>query len=816
MTKTKIIDQNSERSILQERLFLSKMNNPFLVNMLCSFQDKDYLYLVLQLFTGGDLRYHLTNYIYAFTETQLKFLFSNIILALQYIHSKGILHRDLKPENILFDNEGYAYVTDFGIAWSIDEDNEGDNSGTPAYMSPEALYGLKQDYCVDFYSLGIIGYEIIKGKTPYEGNSRHEIKKQMSQKTEYITEADNFSEICIDFINGLINKSPSKRLGAGSGISELKDNIFFKGMNWDLIYQHKYLSPLYDIIKFSMIRAGEVEELFDVEYCAKKESIDDSTLERYEKIKNGKYYSKYFKKYSIICVDNILRILPKTQKVQIINRMPLNQQNNMNYNNINNNEQLNNVQMKYYNRSQSTGNLAYPNVYDISYRKQSLRNEYKKDYDVRHMHRKYKYASRSQIKHDNEKVHLKLPFIKNNNIKNKEKEKKIKYYYENKLFKYKAVLKKLQSYYLDKLKEKEKEKNEIRNKEKYRIHLHNNNIEKQPIINPNFPYQYNNCGLNCCNNCNAFHNNNNNINNQLLNQINFKTYFDQIYKNRDNFFFKYNDDYDYNDDYNYEYSDSQMNQLEPNKYYDSPNIYGQNFHHPNQFFHRNLYEQNLKEKNRIKDKEVYRNKLRYITEKSTLPPKYVEYEETVTDDEEEEEEEEGESIQRIRRPRKYIRPFKSRSNKAKTKYIIKSKKSSKKSKEREKESKKEESESKDETTTVKVKKGKAKSSKKSSNKTNKKSKKTIKSNKKDDNKKKKQKNKDKTKEEIEEEGDEEQEDDDGNEDEEKDGDGNEEEEGEGEDENEDNEDNEEGEGDNEEGEDGEGENDEEEEGDNEE
>ena len=808
MTKTKIIDQNSERSILQERLFLSKMNNPFLVNMLCSFQDKDYLYLVLQLFTGGDLRYHLTNYIYAFTETQLKFLFSNIILALQYIHSKGIIHRDLKPENILFDNEGYAYVTDFGIAWSIDEDNEGDNSGTPAYMAPESLYGLDQDYCVDFYSLGIIGYEIIMGKTPYEGNSRHEIKNQMSQKTVYITEADNYSEICTDFINGLINKNPSKRIGAGSGISELKDNIFFKGMNWELIYQHKYLSPLYDIIKFSMIRAGEVEELFDVEYCAKKESIDNSTLERYEKIKNGKYYSKYFKKYSIICVDNILRILPKTQNVQIVNRVPLNQQYNMDYNNINNNGQLNNLKMRYLNRSQSIGNMAYPNVYNMGNRNLSLKNEYNKDYDydVRHRHRKYKYASRSQIKHDNEKVHLKLPFIKNNNIKN-EREKKIKYYYENKLLKYKSVLKKLQSYYVDKLKEKEKEKNEIRKKEKYRIHIHNNhNIEKQPIINPNFPYQYNNYGCNCCNNSNVGPNNNN-----QLSQINFKTYFDQIYKNRDNFFFKYNnDEYDYNDDYDYEYSDSQMSQFEPNKYYGSPNIYGQNLPHPNQFFHRNLYEQNLKERNRIKDKEVYRNKLRYITEKSTIPHKYVEYEETETEEdedeeeEEEEEEEDEENIQEIRRPKKYIkvRSFKTKSNKTRTKSI---KKSSKKNKGREKESKKEEeSNSKDETTTVKEKKDKTKSSKKSTNKKSKKSKKSTKSKKKEDNKKKKEKNKGKTKEKTEEEEeDEDQEDDENGEKKEE---GEEEEEGEGEGEEEEGEEgnDEEGEGDdNEEGENGE-------------
>ena len=272
MAKPKIIDQNSERNILQERLFLSKMNNPFLVNMLCSFQDKDYLYLVLQLFTGGDLRYHLSNYIYSFTETQLKFLLSNIILGIQYIHSKGILHRDLKPENILFDDKGYAYITDFGIAWSSLEDHEGDNSGTPGYMAPETLFGFKQDYCVDFYSLGVIGYEIIMGRTPYDGNSRHEIRKQMKEKNVYIDydEAENYSDICIDFINGLLGKDPGKRLGAESGISQIKGNIFFRGLNWELIYQHKYISPIYDIIKFAKTREGEVDELFDMDYCKKK------------------------------------------------------------------------------------------------------------------------------------------------------------------------------------------------------------------------------------------------------------------------------------------------------------------------------------------------------------------------------------------------------------------------------------------------------------------------------------------------------------------------------------------------------------------
>ena len=182
MNKLKIIDNKSDKIIFRERTILSKINNRFLVNMFCSFQDKDYLYLIIQLFTGGDLRYHLTNYNYSFTETQIKFLFANIILGLEYIHSKDIIHRDLKPENILFDKKGYAYITDFGIAIYKGDEKDDNKAGTLGYIAPEKFFDLKQDFPVDYYSIGVIGYEIIMGKTPYEGNSRHDIKKQMEKK----------------------------------------------------------------------------------------------------------------------------------------------------------------------------------------------------------------------------------------------------------------------------------------------------------------------------------------------------------------------------------------------------------------------------------------------------------------------------------------------------------------------------------------------------------------------------------------------------------------------------------------------------------
>ena len=664
MEKAKIIDQNSERNILQERLFLAKMNSPFLVNMLCSFQDKDNLYLVLQLFTGGDLRYHLTYYNYSFTETQIKFLLSNIILGIQYLHSKGILHRDLKPENILFDDKGYAYITDFGIAWSNDEDHEGDNSGTPAYMAPETLFGLKQDYCVDFYSLGVIGYEIIMGKTPYDGNSRYEIRKQMQERNVYIEydEAENFSDICIDFVNGLLAKNPEKRLGVKSGISQIKDNIFFRGINWEIIYQHKYLSPLQDIIKFSKVREGEIDELFDMEYCKRSDSAEQSTLERYTLIRNGKYYSKYFRNYSIICVDNILREIPKKKKVQIIKRVPVNGQNNINYGQLNNNIIMNNKMLK---RSKSIAdNIEYPNINLINKNADKNKRVNENNYHY-HGNKIYKNLSQSNIKKYQD---LKLPKINNKLLKKrKEREKKIKHYYEGKIGKYKTVLKKLHSNYLEKAKELNKQ-NKIFKEKKYKlleqkydelkkhklleqkyqnlknyktVQINNNPppnfnnmnyngyMQNMPNNNCNFCNCYNHCNCNnynCCNTCNHCNNNCNyncNLNfNSLnsLNQFDYINFYEKMNKNRDNFFAKFNNGNDSEgSSYNYEGDHSDDESV---VYVDS--------------YDRDLYEQNLIERDRIIPIEINRNRMRYITMGRDGP--YMEVMVSSSDGEEEEEE----------------------------------------------------------------------------------------------------------------------------------------------------------------------------------
>ena len=138
-----------------------------------------------------------------------------IIVGLEYIHSKKIIHRDIKPENLVLDENGYVRITDFGIAKYYTINNAKETSGTPGYMAPEVMRARNHSFAVDFFALGIIGYEFMLGRRPYNGRSRREIKEQMLSKNVEI----NFSEIpngwsedAADFFNKLLQRKPELRL----------------------------------------------------------------------------------------------------------------------------------------------------------------------------------------------------------------------------------------------------------------------------------------------------------------------------------------------------------------------------------------------------------------------------------------------------------------------------------------------------------------------------------------------------------------------------------------------------------------------------
>ena len=316
MSKTKIIDKNSVDSIQGEREILSYLHHPFIVNMVYAFQDRDYLYLVMDLLPGGNLRYHLGlkkrfteeqtsknkiyNFYIFFSNFKIEFFIACILVGLEYIHKSNIIHRDIKPENLVFDSKGYVRITDFGIAKKYVINNKKDTSGTVGYLAPEVLLNENHNFSIDYYSVGIITFEFIFGHRPYLGKNKHEVKQLVLTKQAQIDYEDlpeYFMYETADFVNGLIQRKPKNRLGK-NGISNIINHPWFEGFNWENLKKKKLKSPY-------IPKNGDN---FNKKYCLAKDKEGNETLERYIQIKNDSNFDDQFKFFSSTKIPNELKI----------------------------------------------------------------------------------------------------------------------------------------------------------------------------------------------------------------------------------------------------------------------------------------------------------------------------------------------------------------------------------------------------------------------------------------------------------------------------------------------------------------------------
>jgi len=249
MQKLRILSKRSIHSVMNERKLLSFLKHPFLVNMHYAFQDRENLYLVMDLLSGGDLRYHLGK-AKRFTESQTQFFVACIVQGLEYIHLNAVIHRDIKPENLVIDSEGYIKITDFGVARQWTPENAKDTSGTPGYMAPEVMCRQNHGIAVDYFALGVIAYECMLGRRPYIGRNRKEIRdailsKQVQVRLEEVPEG--WSMEAVDFINSLIQRKVSRRLGTPT---EVKNHPWLRNFNWEKLssrtLESPYIPPLTD------------------------------------------------------------------------------------------------------------------------------------------------------------------------------------------------------------------------------------------------------------------------------------------------------------------------------------------------------------------------------------------------------------------------------------------------------------------------------------------------------------------------------------------------------------------------------------------
>eukprot|EP01059_Diplonema_ambulator_P009523 TRINITY_DN19431_c0_g1_i1.p1 TRINITY_DN19431_c0_g1~~TRINITY_DN19431_c0_g1_i1.p1 ORF type:complete len:807 (+),score=107.33 TRINITY_DN19431_c0_g1_i1:42-2423(+) len=216
------------RMMMEEKAILQSMKHPYIVALHYAFQTDVKLYLVMTYLGGGDLRTHLTRD-RKFSEPRTKFYASQILLALDHLHTHGIVYRDLKPQNVVLDGDGHAVLTDLGLATDITESGRAYTfCGTPSYVAPEVLEGAGYKKAVDFWSLGVMVYEMLVGATPFQGGDRLQdmFLRIMEESVRYPSWV---SKQAREVVTTALERDPDKR---ASNITLYKPMKFFKGINW--------------------------------------------------------------------------------------------------------------------------------------------------------------------------------------------------------------------------------------------------------------------------------------------------------------------------------------------------------------------------------------------------------------------------------------------------------------------------------------------------------------------------------------------------------------------------------------------------------
>jgi serum/glucocorticoid-regulated kinase 2 len=257
--------------ILAERTVLALVNSPFIVPLKFSFQSPDKLYLVMSFVNGGELFYHLQRE-GRFDVHRSRFYAAELLSALEHLHSFNVVYRDLKPENILLDYTGHIALCDFGLCKLNMGEQEKTNTfcGTPEYIAPELLRSQGYTKTVDWWTLGVLLFEMMTGLPPfYDENVETMYQRILHDPLQFPPDMGGEAR---SIIVGLLNRDPGRRLGNNGG-EEIKRHPFFsRYIDWNRLLQRKIQPPFKPAVESALDVAN-----FDAEFTS--EAALDSVVE---------------------------------------------------------------------------------------------------------------------------------------------------------------------------------------------------------------------------------------------------------------------------------------------------------------------------------------------------------------------------------------------------------------------------------------------------------------------------------------------------------------------------------------------------------
>ena len=289
LEKQFLIEKHQISHTKTERIALEKLKHPFIVKLNYAFQDNKNLYLITDFLPGGELFFHLKKSA-GFKEKVVKFYMSQVLLALEFMHKNNYIYRDLKPENILIDKEGNIKLTDFGLS-KIMKPKEITYTlcGTAEYLAPEILFGQGYDKTCDWFSFGVVIFEMFCGYHPFKSKTK-KIDPTIYLRKTYIP--DKVGKDAKDLIEKLFVVNPQKRLGFNSA-QEVKDHPFFKDIDFDKVINKEYTPPF-----IPKLDSDTDLRYFDNHIESKKSQDDKNENEEENKDKKSEKDDYHFEGFS--------------------------------------------------------------------------------------------------------------------------------------------------------------------------------------------------------------------------------------------------------------------------------------------------------------------------------------------------------------------------------------------------------------------------------------------------------------------------------------------------------------------------------------
>uniref|UniRef100_H2TQC4 Protein kinase C n=1 Tax=Takifugu rubripes TaxID=31033 RepID=H2TQC4_TAKRU len=240
-----LMDDDVECTMVEKRVLALAWENPFLTHLYSTFQTKEHLFFVMEYLNGGDLMFHIQEK-GRFDLHRATFYSAEISCGLQFLHSKGIIYRDLKLDNVMLDYEGHIKIADFGMC---KENVFGENRattfcGTPDYIAPEILLGQKYSFSVDWWSFGVLLYEMLIGQSPFHGDDEDELFESIRMDTPHYPRWIN--KEAKDLIERFFERDPTRRLGI---VGDIRLHPFFKMIDWPALERREVEPPFKPKVK---------------------------------------------------------------------------------------------------------------------------------------------------------------------------------------------------------------------------------------------------------------------------------------------------------------------------------------------------------------------------------------------------------------------------------------------------------------------------------------------------------------------------------------------------------------------------------------